>query len=59
MGGALQAQAKLVATKVTSVVLVDTGHLAHGTAACGNESGAEEVFWQLVNPNISGVPKRY
>ena len=26
MGGALQAQAKLVATNVTSVVLMDTGH---------------------------------
>jgi len=26
MGGALQTQAKLVATNVTSVVLTDTGH---------------------------------
>jgi hypothetical protein len=26
MGGALQVQAKLVATNVTSIVLMDTGH---------------------------------
>ena len=48
MAGVLEVQAKLVANNVMSILLADTGALADGTAADGNQSRVKEILRQLI-----------